>query len=191
MFHQAVHPFRNSRFLSVICGIIRFDIQDRRTVNGIQSSYRKAVFRDRQDLNGGNPDPVRPVFSPLGKDPCHRHIITILRPSLKVSLRSKTSLVQQEHDNCVGKILQALQASDVRPVKDHIGNILSPAAIAMLAVYCLAAGVENAPRALSIENAAAAAGTLTVVLLQYWKRNPLVSIICGTAVNMILLQCFA
>ena len=78
-----------------------------------------------------------------------------------------------------------------RPLLQYIGNILSPAAIAMLAVYCLAAGVENAPRALSIENAAAAAGTLTVVLLQYWKRNPLVSILCGTAVNMILLQCFA
>ncbi len=81
--------------------------------------------------------------------------------------------------------------SRTRPLLKYIGNLLSPAAIAMLAVYCLAAGIEKSPEMLSAENAAAAAATLTVLLLQYLKRNPLLSIICGTAVNMILLQCFA
>lgn len=69
-----------------------------------------------------------------------------------------------------------------------LGNVLSPAAIAMLVVYCFACYVRDRPPADHMFGLAEAAAAVVVVLLQLWKRNPLLSILAGTAVYMTLVQ---
>ncbi|WP_207302979.1 branched-chain amino acid transporter permease [Bacilliculturomica massiliensis] len=66
----------------------------------------------------------------------------------------------------------------------YLGNALPPAVMAMLVVYCLRstpilAAPHGVPELLAI---------LTVVALHLWKRNNLISILCGTAVYMFLIQ---
>lgn len=72
-------------------------------------------------------------------------------------------------------------------VVKYIGRVLAPAAIAMLVVYCYAGeAAKDAPAAC----AAAApyiAGAVTVAL-QLWRRNPLLSILVGTAIYMTLVH---
>ncbi len=70
----------------------------------------------------------------------------------------------------------------------YIGNVLPPAAIAMLSVYCLAAYFQNVTFASKYFGAAEFAASAVVVLLQLWKRIPLLSILAGTAVYMVLIQ---
>lgn len=69
-----------------------------------------------------------------------------------------------------------------------IGRVLSPAAIAMLSVYCFAGYVCERPLA---ENcwflAETVSGALTV-LLQWKRRNPPLSIAAGTILYMLLLH---
>ena len=72
----------------------------------------------------------------------------------------------------------------------YIGKVLSPAAIAMLAVYCLVAVYRNQNFAAGLWGVPELFGTLTVVLLHWFVKNPLLSIISGTAVYMVLIQCF-
>ena len=70
----------------------------------------------------------------------------------------------------------------------YLGRRLSPAAIAMLAVYCLADYARvRIPRE-HCWGAAEALASLTVVGMQLWKRNPLLSILSGTALYMVLVQ---
>lgn len=76
------------------------------------------------------------------------------------------------------------------PVITYIGQVLSPAAIAMLAVYCLLAVYREqsfSSGGFGLPEISAAAVT---VLLHWWQRNPLLSIICGTALYMIIVQNF-
>lgn len=71
----------------------------------------------------------------------------------------------------------------------YIGRVLSPAAIAMLVVYCYAgetAKVTPETGTLAIL-APYLAGVLTVAL-QIWRRNPLLSILLGTAVYMAMVR---
>ena len=65
----------------------------------------------------------------------------------------------------------------------YIGRVLSPAAIAMLVVYCFASVVPSLRG-----NLAQAAAAIITIALQLWKRNPLLSIITGTAIYMTLVQ---
>lgn len=78
------------------------------------------------------------------------------------------------------------------PVVQYIGMVLAPAAIAMLAVYCLADYFDAATEEWSWshikEVLSPVIASVVVVVLQYWKRNSLVSIIAGTAVYMVMLQ---
>ena len=68
----------------------------------------------------------------------------------------------------------------------YLGKALSPAAIAMLVVYCFkSVDVTSAGKVLP----ELIASTL-VVVLHMWKRNPLVSICTGTAFYMFLLRLF-
>lgn len=71
-------------------------------------------------------------------------------------------------------------------VVSYIGRVLSPAAIAMLAVYCFAGYVRDRPPA---ENlwclAEIVAGLLTVVLQWKWRCPPL-SIAAGTVLYMLM-----
>lgn len=66
----------------------------------------------------------------------------------------------------------------------YLGKVLPPAIIGMLVVYCLKdVNVTAAPFGLPELLAA-----VTVVLLQRWKRNSLISILFGTIVYMLLVQ---
>ena len=71
-------------------------------------------------------------------------------------------------------------------VVSYIGRVLSPAAIAMLVVYCFAGYVRDRPPA---ENlwclAEVASGVLTVALQWKWRCPPL-SIAAGTVLYMLL-----
>ena len=69
-----------------------------------------------------------------------------------------------------------------------IGKVRSPAAIAMLVVYCFACSVRDRAPADHLFGLAEIAAAVVVVALQLWKRNPLLSILAGTAVYMTLVQ---
>ena len=66
----------------------------------------------------------------------------------------------------------------------YLGHVLPPAIIGMLVVYCLKdTAVTAAPHGLPELIAA-----LSVVGLQVWKRNSLISILSGTVIYMLLVQ---
>ena len=72
----------------------------------------------------------------------------------------------------------------VPPYVTYLGKVLPPAIVGMLVIYCLKdvtvlAAPYGLPELLSI---------LIVVLLQVWKRNTLISILCGTVAYMLLIQ---
>ncbi len=72
----------------------------------------------------------------------------------------------------------------VPPCITYLGRVLPPAIIGMLVIYCLKDTViTSSPFGLPELIAA-----VMVVLLQVWKRNALLSILCGTAVYMLLVQ---
>ena len=66
----------------------------------------------------------------------------------------------------------------------YLGKALSPAAIAMLVVYCFK-GVDFTLPAKCIPEFVASA---VVIALHLWKKNPLISIFSGTAVYMLLVR---
>ncbi len=66
----------------------------------------------------------------------------------------------------------------------YLGHVLPPAIIGMLVIYCLKdTAVTAAPYGLPELVAA-----LSVVALQVWKRNSLLSILSGTVIYMLLVQ---
>ena len=66
----------------------------------------------------------------------------------------------------------------------YLGRVISPAAIAMLVVYCVKeVSVAEFPFGLPELIAGA-----VVVGLHVWRKNPLLSICSGTAVYMVLIQ---
>ena len=71
---------------------------------------------------------------------------------------------------------------------EDIGRLISPAAIAMLIVYCFSAYFDTASFADKYYGAAEWLAAAVVILLQLKWRNPMVSIIAGTAVYMVLIQ---
>ncbi len=72
----------------------------------------------------------------------------------------------------------------VPPYISYLGKVLPPAIIGMLVVYCLKdTAIRTAPHARPELTAA-----LTVIALQVWKRNSLLSILTGTVVYMLLVQ---
>jgi len=64
---------------------------------------------------------------------------------------------------------------------ERLGNVISPVIIACLIVYAYSGSQWTTPWPYL-------AGVVTV-LLQIWKRNPLVSIVAGTLVYMLLVNC--
>ena len=75
----------------------------------------------------------------------------------------------------------------VPPVVEYLGRTVTAAAIAMLVVYSFYSSLEFPVEKFARLLPGAAAGLLTIVL-QYFFRNPLVSIIAGTALFMILIR---
>jgi branched-subunit amino acid transport protein AzlD len=62
--------------------------------------------------------------------------------------------------------------------------VLPPAIIGMLVIYCLKdVSLTEAPHGMPELIA-----SVCVILLHIWKRNPLISILIGTAVYMLLIQ---
>ena len=70
------------------------------------------------------------------------------------------------------------------PYLVYLGEVLPAAIIGMLVIYCLKDTAVTAAPFGAPEAIAAAC----VVVLQVWKRNSLVSILCGTVVYMLLIQ---
>ena len=71
----------------------------------------------------------------------------------------------------------------------YIGKVISPAAIAMLAVYCYKAYFEARPFSGTYGwNLPEIAAGALVIGLHLWKRNPLLSIIAGVILYMFLVQ---
>lgn len=71
----------------------------------------------------------------------------------------------------------------------YIGDVVSPAAIAMLVVYCFCGYFKARPfGAASGWNLPEIGAGLVVIGLHLWKRNPLLSIIAGVVIYMILMQ---
>lgn len=72
------------------------------------------------------------------------------------------------------------------PYIAYLGNVLPQAIIGMLVIYCLKdTVVTSAPFGLPELIAA-----VSVVALQAWRRNSLVSILSGTVIYMILIRLF-
>ena len=66
----------------------------------------------------------------------------------------------------------------------YLGKVLPAALIGMLVVYCLKdVSVIDSPHGIPELIAA-----LSVVVLQAWKRNSLISILSGTVIYMLLVQ---
>lgn len=76
------------------------------------------------------------------------------------------------------------------PIITYIGEVLAPAAIAMLAVYCLVSAYRNQTFSGGGYGLPELLASATVILLHWWKKNPLLSIISGTAVYMLIIQNF-
>lgn len=66
----------------------------------------------------------------------------------------------------------------------YLGNVLPPAIMAMLVVYCL----RNTDFAGASHGIPEAAAVLLVILLHKWRHSTLLSIIGGTVCYMLLVQ---
>ena len=66
----------------------------------------------------------------------------------------------------------------------YLGKVLPAAIIGMLVVYCL----KDTAVTVYPFGAAEALAALSVILLQVWKRNSLLSILSGTVIYMLLIQ---
>ena len=74
----------------------------------------------------------------------------------------------------------------VPPVLLYLGKVLTAGAIAMLVVYSMYGNLDYPGSQCSRLPSALAASAVTVVL-HWFLKNPLISIICGTAAYMILI----
>lgn len=66
----------------------------------------------------------------------------------------------------------------------YLGDVLPPAIIGMLVIYCLK-DINFRVKYFGIPELIAVA---VVITLQVWKRNPLISILSGTVAYMLLIQ---
>ena len=76
----------------------------------------------------------------------------------------------------------------IPPVINYLGKVLSPAAIAMLVVYCYCSSYRDISFAAGGFGVPELLASLLVIGLQAWRRNPLLSIIAGTVLYMLLRQ---
>lgn len=107
---------------------------------------------------------------------------TLFYAALIVALASLTTLLLRAFP-----FIAFGRTGETPPLIRYLGSVISPAAIAMLCIYCLCAHWQSG-RVLG-GSAEIIAGAV-VVGLQLWKRNPLLSILAGTAVYMVLVQQF-
>lgn len=79
------------------------------------------------------------------------------------------------------------RSKETPPLIRYLGSVISPAAIAMLCVYCVCAHRQGG---VVLWGGAEILAGGAVVALQVWKHNPLLSILAGTVLYMILVQNF-
>lgn len=79
------------------------------------------------------------------------------------------------------------RSKETPPLIRYLGSVFSPAAIAMLSVYCIFSHWQNG---LVLRGTPEIIAGGIVVALQLWKRNPLLSILSGTVIYMLLVQNF-
>jgi branched-subunit amino acid transport protein AzlD len=84
-------------------------------------------------------------------------------------------------------VLYAGSKGKMPAIVRYIGAVLSPAAIAMLCIYCFSGNLQFCG-ALSPVHAAAWLGGAATVILHLWRGNPLISILSGTALYMTLIR---
>lgn len=70
----------------------------------------------------------------------------------------------------------------------YLGRVLAPAIIALLVVYCFAGYVRGGCLSSPRHGLAEAAAAVLTVAVHLWRRNPLLSIVAGTALYMALLH---
>lgn len=75
-------------------------------------------------------------------------------------------------------------SKETPPYIAYLGKVLPPAIIGMLVIYCLRA-TDLTAATFGIPELLA---SLTVVLMQIWKRNSVLSILVGTIVYMVIIQ---
>ena len=75
-------------------------------------------------------------------------------------------------------------SKETPPYITYLGKVLPPAIIGMLVIYCLRE-TELTTAPFGIPELLAA---LIVVLMQVWKRNPVLSILAGTVIYMVIIQ---
>ena len=75
-------------------------------------------------------------------------------------------------------------------IVSYVGRVLSPAAIAILSVYCFAGYVRDRPPTEHLAMLAEASAAAVTVLLQWRWRSPPLSIAAGTVLYMILVRLF-
>ena len=74
--------------------------------------------------------------------------------------------------------------NETPPYVSYLGKVLPPAIIGMLVIYCLKdISLLTAPFGIP-----ELVGAVSVVALQVWKRNSLLSILAGTVIYMVLVQ---
>ena len=79
------------------------------------------------------------------------------------------------------------RSKETPPVIRYLGSVISPAAIAMLCIFCFCSHWQGG---LCLGGGAEILAGAAVIALQIWKRNPLLSILAGTVIYMILVQNF-
>ncbi|MCQ2501652.1 MAG: AzlD domain-containing protein [Lachnospiraceae bacterium] len=72
------------------------------------------------------------------------------------------------------------------PVIHKVANLMPPAIIAVLVVYCLKNSIVN----ITMESLAAGIAALATTLVHLWKRNTLASIAIGTIIYMVCIRLF-
>ena len=73
-------------------------------------------------------------------------------------------------------------------IVEMLGRILAPGAIAMLVAYCFCGHLDGGSIASHCYGYRELSAGAIVIALQLWRRNPLLSIITGTAVYMLLVN---
>ena len=70
------------------------------------------------------------------------------------------------------------------PLLESLANSLPPAIMAVLVVYCL----KSLPSLAPLEWLPTIAAIAVVTAVHLWKKNTLLSVLCGTVCYMVLLQ---
>ena len=81
-------------------------------------------------------------------------------------------------------VLQFLPITGIPRLVAALGEMLSPAIMAALVVYCL----KNVPFGTMTDGAKQLIAAAAVVALHLWKKNTLLSIGAGTALYMLLIR---